>query len=426
MGLAPLGDVTFVVPRSEYVTEQLPLLRELGDIDDHTLTAGPETTGTARDTRYDAILTFSERMLDSTAHLANSLGLPFHNPKTVRLLTSKSAQRQRLHEAGVDSVRCHEITNPDEWEEAVAHVGLPAVLKPVRGEGSRNTLLIEHEQDGRHAVAEYFRRAADDDGSQRPANRQTPPIQLEEYLRGRDETPFGDYVSVECAASGGEVVALAVTGKYPQLKPFREIGQFWPSHLRSDEQQQVAQLAKDAVDALGVRIGLTHTEIKLTETGPHIIEVNGRLGGFIHELGLYAAGIDLVTQAGRLALNPTVPASELLGGPLKLKDGAFFIGMNPAPTVPCRLDAIRGIRDVRSAPGLLGYQVYERPGAQLPGGVMSTALDLFIGTAPDHRAMFPVIDDIRKTLTFTFSDTSGRTWQWNGIELMQQPAASDS
>ncbi|MBP5942800.1 hypothetical protein F3K43_48850 [Streptomyces sp. LBUM 1476] len=66
----------------------------------------------------------------------------------------------------------------------------------------------------------------------------------------------------------GEVRVLAVTGKPALLPPFRETGQFWPSHLPAPEVAALGSLAADAVRALGVRSGITHTEIKLTPHGP--------------------------------------------------------------------------------------------------------------------------------------------------------------
>src|SRR5205814_5003685 len=132
------------------------------------------------------------------------------------------------------------------------------------------------------------------------------PFVVEEMLVGRNELPFGNHVSVECLAQRGRIVAVAVTGKPPLAFPFREQGQFWPSHLAADEQQAVADLAVAALEALGVTTGLSHTEIKLTADGPRIIEINGRMGGYVNELCRRSCGVDLVRTAARLALGESV------------------------------------------------------------------------------------------------------------------------
>lgn len=389
VGLAPLGGITFVVGGSVHVVEQMPLLRELG-------TVVPLADAARR--RYDAVLTFSERMLHPTAVLADALGLRFHDPATVRALTSKSTQRTCLADAGVDTVRHHRIDGPDSWRTALAHVGLPAVLKPDRGEGSGDTVLVSDAADAAQAVGEWF-------------GRHDRPLTLEEYLRGRESRPYGDYVSVESAVSDGAVSTIAVTGKSALVPPFREAAQFWPCHLPDHERDAVADLAGRAVRALGVRTGLTHTEVKLTTTGPRLIEVNGRLGGFINELSLHATGQDLVTLAGRLALGEDASLD-----PPTLA-GVHFQHTAVAPRSPCVLVRVEGAREVRSLPGVTGYRPVVRPGTRLPGGVATTVLDVITGTAGDHDTMFRVLEAALEAVRFTFANDDGRTWQLSGRDL---------
>ena len=40
----------------------------------------------------------------------------------------------------------------------------------------------------------------------------------------------------------------------------------------------VLGMVADAIEALGIRTAVVHTEVKLTPEGPRLIEVNGRLG----------------------------------------------------------------------------------------------------------------------------------------------------
>jgi len=61
----------------------------------------------------------------------------------------------------------------------------------------------------------------------------------------------------------------------------------------------VPDLATAATKALRVRTGFLHTEIKVTPSGPRVIEVNGRLGGGLPNLLQQAAGFDLLRALGR-------------------------------------------------------------------------------------------------------------------------------
>lgn len=394
MGITKIGPMVTLLGSSGYAQSMRPLLEQFGavmplaDSFDDVVTA-------LKDIGVRGVLTFSERMQLVTARLAQALGLPGHSAETVQLLTDKFAQRQRLSQAGVAAVRCRLLRQPADWPAAVAWVGLPAVLKPAAGEGSRNTFRITVESDG----ADLVRCLLSDD---HPEGTREDALVVEEFLAGRETAPLGDYVSVECAAAGGHVWPLAVTGKLPLLPPFRETGQFWPALLPPAEMAAVRDLAVDAVRALGVTTGVTHTEIKLTEAGPRLIEVNGRLGGHQPDLAMRAAGLDMVEIAGRVALGE-VPAAQL-----PELDRVYFQYWSLAPQTRCLLEEVRGAEDVRRLPGVTTVRHFIRPGAELPGSVGSAWLGQIAGEAPDHTAMLAILDQIQDKLSYVFRTADGR------------------
>jgi hypothetical protein len=384
--LARLGRVTFAVPANAANPGLLTTMRGLADV--VTLEGGvADQVRTLAALGPGAILTLSERMLRQTAALARGLGLPFHSPATAARLTDKLLQREALREAGVDGVRSRGLSDPAELPAALDAVGLPAIVKPRVSEGSRNTYLVSDRARAAALVADLLGRGERE-------------LVVEELLLGRDCAPFGDYVSVESLVADGEVTHVAVSGKLPQVPPFRETGQFWPAALPEHERRAVADLARAALLALDVRVGVTHTEIKLTSGGPRIIEVNGRLGGFMNELSR-PAGLDLVEAAGRLALGQGVPSFALRD------DAVFYLQLNLAPPVPCTLASIEGVRTVRSLPGVCSYRTLVRPGAAIAGGVHTNLLDLLVGQAPDHAAMMATVEAAMDALTFTFILPSG-------------------
>ncbi|MEU8264348.1 hypothetical protein AB0C02_27470 [Micromonospora sp. NPDC048999] len=365
-GLSRLGTVAYALP--EPVDSRLAaLVGQFGEV-----VALPDVDRL----RPDAVLTFSERQLRRTAALTDRLGLPGHTPATAVLLTDKRAQRARLTAADVDRVRSAVVHGPQDWAEAVAAVGLPAVLKPVRGEGSSRTYLIDSAADVPLAG----------DG----------PFVLEEFLVGRDATPFGDYVSVESVVAHGQVSHLAVTGKFPLLPPFRERGHFWPAVLHDGEHERILDLTGRALRALGVRTGLAHTEIKLTPDGPRLIEVNGRLGGFVNELSIRAAGVDLVELAGRAALG------EPAGVDPVRPDRVHFLHNHPSPPFGYRLREVRGVAEARRVPGITGYRRVVPPNATMDADVMTRPMDALAGEAAGHEHMGQVLTHARRCLTFVF------------------------
>ncbi|MFZ3470407.1 ATP-grasp domain-containing protein [Streptomyces sp. 2.9] len=118
---------------------------------------------------------------------------------------------------------------------------------------------------------------------------------VEEYLDGEE-------ISVECVTHRGVTTPVAVTRKQLAFAPyFEEVGH--TVDAADPLLRRVGPVAQAAVAALGLTTGIQHVEMRLTATGPRIIEVNGRIGGdLIGRLVWLATGIDLPRAAADLAL----------------------------------------------------------------------------------------------------------------------------
>ncbi|WP_424186828.1 ATP-grasp domain-containing protein [Actinokineospora sp. G85] len=378
--LAGVGrPLVVVLAATEHAQRVRPLFAETWPVYD---LADPGLVEHLRGHAPSGVQTFSEPMLGPTSALAGALGLPFHDAATVTLLTSKKAQRQRLRDAGVDKTASVPLDDPALWDEVVAQVGLPVVVKPVVGVSSRNTVLVHDLEEGRALVAAILR----DEGA----------VVVEEYLRGVEVAdPWGDYVSVESVAQDGRVRHLAVTGKLRLAPPFRECGQFWPARLPAAEIAEIEQLATRAITALGVQSGILHTEVKLTGAGPRVIEVNGRAGGYIPDLARHAAGIDLVGVGADLALGRRV---EL---PPVAPDRVHLQFTTPAPVERAVVTGVCRAADVAGVPGLVRYTSLVRRGATV-GGFGTQDLDLVSVVADDHGSLAAAVAELVDAITYRF------------------------
>ncbi len=405
LGLGGIADLVFVVDDSEHTRPLVPLLADLGEV--VRLDDGPNAAAARLATLgADAVVTYSDEMLPVTARLAERLGLPFHAVATVDSLTDKSLQRRRLREAGVEELRVEVIHDAADWPAALASVGLPAVLKPARGQGSRDTHLITDPQAGQRLLDGLLASCPTPPGR--------PAFVLEEYLVGRPSAPFGDYVSVEtvCTANGYE--HLVVSAKLPLLPPFRENGKIWPAPLPGNELHAIKSLASRALAALGIGIGITHTEVKLTAQGPRLIEVNGRMGGRTNDLCRNAFGFDLVELSGRLALGRstwTAPPPP---------DRIHFQYLTPAPVQPFTLENVHGTRQVRELPHVTAYRPTVEPGSSLGPTVMTRPLDITTGAADTYEAVFDAVDQLRELLTYDLTLPTGPS-HLTGADLASQP-----
>jgi biotin carboxylase len=180
-------------------------------------------------------------------------------------------------------------------EEAVAaadQVGYPAILKP-RGLGaSLGVIRVNDERELRERFGFTF-----DTRSPEPEDvLDERRVLVEQYL-------FGEEISVDAVISSGRVSPLFLARKVVGFPPYaEEIGHYVSADDPLLTDSRLLELLQQTHTALGFRDGWTHSEFMLTESGPQVIEVNGRLGGdLIPYLGLLATGVDPGVTAARAA-----------------------------------------------------------------------------------------------------------------------------
>ena len=340
----------------------------------------------------DALVTYLDTGMVAYAELAEALGLPFHSPATAAALTDKSRQRQVLAAAGLDMPPCH-VVRPDQREGDLAHaeseVGWPAILKPRSAQGSRYTFLARD-----RAELDRLLTALGPD---------RPDMVLEGYLAdvpARAAASYAAYVSVESVVASGVISHLALTGRFPLAENFRETGFFIPAALEEGEQASVLALATAAIEALDIRIGCLHTEIKFTPGGPRIIEVNGRVGGGVPEMLERAAGIPLLEYTLRIGLGEEIRVS----GPVATERIGYRFFLQP-PAVSATVAAIDGIDKVSDFPGVDTISVHQGPGADLDwrDGTRNHIMAV-VGSAADYAELAAVNRLLLQEVTVTYAD----------------------
>lgn len=384
------GVVLVVDTASDHVRRLLPVLAKRFTLCDVTGLDGAGAAAAVAAYAPAGLVTFSENRMEATSALAAGLGLGhWHSPAVTRRLVDKLAQRRAFAAAGLDGPPFAAADKAVGVADALDAVGLPAVLKPRRGTGSRFVTRVDSAAQARAAAAEFFAAAP---GAE---------LLVEGLLPGDSAgagPEWGDYVSVETAVHEGACHRLCVTGKFPLVRPFRERGSFVPHTLRPQLAERAHELAEAAVAALGVRDGIVHTELKLTADGPRLIEANGRLGGLVADVVRRGSGVDLVAAAMRLALGRPVRETPRFDGV------AFQYALLPPAGPPGPPGEAAGrttaaaLAGLRRLPGvdLADLRALEGPTADWRGG--STArLGHLHGRTRDHSDLAQLthaIDDI--------------------------------
>ena len=314
------------------------------------------------------VVTWDEYCLVPTAQLVACLGLPGTSVESMNSARNKASSRRLFAEGDVPSAASTHVDSLAQATAAAHRTGFPVVLKPASHAASIGVIRVDTLEE----LPAAWEFAAAGAGAQGPEGR---GVLVEEYLDGPE-------ISVECATVAGVTTALAVTRKEVGFAPyFEEVG-----HIVTAGDPllpRVAPIAAQAVRALGITDGVQHVEMRLTASGPRIIEVNARIGGdLIGELVRLATGLDLPRIAADIAclnvpsLTPTAhrtAAITIVYPPASGTLTAQHLSTEPGPEHPW-LHQVTWLRDV-------GAQV-----ALPPHGDLSTARVGFAIVTADTRA----------------------------------------
>jgi biotin carboxylase len=267
----------------------------------------------AAGTPVDGVWTYDEFSVVTAAEVAERLGLPTSGAAVARRCRDKHLMREALATAGVPSARHARVTGLDEAREAAQRIGYPVVVKPVALAGSIGVTRADDDA----GLAAAFVAAS---GSGHPVyGTSGPTVLVEEHLDGPE-------VSVECVVDADGVHAVAVTRKDLGPEPFfEEVGHVVAPGEPLPEQDAVLAVTRAAHAALGVTVGATHTELRLTSTGPRVVELALRTGGdLIPRLVRLATGVDLTVAAAAAALGQR---TRLAAGPVPALPGVGAAGI---------------------------------------------------------------------------------------------------
>ena len=361
------------------------LLRKFGPVIDSSDGNLERVAAEAREHQPDGVLSMHDADLLWTAELAELLQLPFHSRETALKLTDKRAQRAALASAGL-AVPMVRVIAADADAATVADIAetftYPAVLKPRFGQASRNTLPISSGVELK-ATLQELRGQPDWLAEDYVLEGFVPDATTEVGGRG-----FAGFVSVESVVENGRVEHASISSRTPFRWPFRETGYCTPTALSPEHEAEVLRVAGEAARALGVTVGCLHTEIKLTDDGPVVIEVNGRPGGGMSEMLERASGFSILRTALRLAVGDPVG----LQGPVACSRIGYLLYVFPETDVDC-IDSVEGLQELRKVEGVDEIVLVRGPGQRIDWREGSEAHVFHLtGTTRDFDELRRLID----------------------------------
>jgi biotin carboxylase len=264
-------------------------------------------------------------------------GLPLDSADCVR---NKHAMRTRLASRGVRVPRFAFVRTQAELLDAARTIGYPAVLKPTEGSGSMHVRRVDDQAQLLDAFHHIQADASTDLGRSFHDR-----LLLEEYITGPE-------LSVEGYLSTAGVEIVSITHKLLGPEPwFVELGHIVEGDFDRETRRQITAYVREVTAALDIRLGAFHCELRLSRSGPVVIEIGARLAGDrICRLIELAKGIalpDVMVRAYTGEAIAALPAADrghagitFLSAPPELAVFRAFEGLDTLR------DAVEGVEEV--------------------------------------------------------------------------------
>lgn len=219
-----------------------------------------------------AVIAASEPGVAVADFVAQALNLPRNDPATASARRYKDSMRRHARRHGVPAPRFEVVAVRDARRlhealiAAADRIGFPAILKPNSGAASHGVQVLTTREDACHELGGLVSR----DIFGHPVR----SWMVEEYLVGRE-------IAVNCF-SDGTTHHLVDMWEYrqPAAGPYDQ--PYWDLiQLAADDPDwsRAASAVRRVLSVYGIRIGPSHTEVKITSDGVRLIEVGARLPG---------------------------------------------------------------------------------------------------------------------------------------------------
>lgn len=211
--------------------------------------------------RIDGITTVASDLAVWTVnYIASNMGLVSNPYEWTEITTNKYKMRECFMAHKVPSPTYRLINRIDEASEL--NFQFPVIVKPTDRSGSRGIYKVEDPNQLSSAI-----QAAMSEGF-------SPQVLVEDFIDGHE-------VSVESISFKGCHHIIQITDKVTTGAPhFVELEHHQPSSLPIDIQAKIKEITLNALDALHIEYGASHTELKITNAGEiKVIEIGARGGG---------------------------------------------------------------------------------------------------------------------------------------------------
>lgn len=249
----------------------------------------------AKQENADALLTTSDYPVNVVAKVSQILGLPAMSPEVANICTNKYLQRKLFSENRINAPKFYLIS---ENVDLSNYNDFPYIVKPVDSSASRGVRKVGQLAELEDAINEA------------KAFSRTGQVLIEQFIGGKE-------FSVETLTQNGETTIASITEKLvigEEYGYFVEDTHIEPARINAEEWQVIEGEVKKALKLIKADNCPSHTEVKLWNGKPYIIEMACRLGGdyITSDLVPLSTGIDMLANLVKLSIGIPIEREKVI------------------------------------------------------------------------------------------------------------------
>src|SRR6266849_4798141 len=302
----------------------------------------------ARQHPIAAIIAVDDSASEIAARASSKLGLAHNSPQAAEAARDKLLMRGLMLAGGAPCPVFRQFLLSEDPVRVATQVTYPCVVKPLRLSGSRGVIRADNVEEFIAAFNRLKRLLLAEGYVEEETS-----ILVEDFIPGFE-------VALEGILTHGQLKVLALFDKPDPLDGpfFEETIYVTPSRLPATVQAEVASCTARAAQALGLRDGPVHAELRVNRHGTWVIEVAARsIGGLCSRTLRFGTGLALEELILRHALGMEVPT-------LERERQAAGVMMLPVPRAGV-LKAVRGQAEALAVPGIEEVAITAHPGQDL-------------------------------------------------------------
>jgi hypothetical protein len=303
------------------------------------------------DLPVQAVIAASEWGVTAANALSHALGLPHHVNSRVRARRDKAAMNQALEDAGLPAARTVYVRSVDDVGAALAGFDYPLIVKPVSSAAADGCVICTEPAEVHDAVRAEL-------GQPNLMGANNSAMVIQEYLDGPQ------FIVNTVSIGGWHLLSDIHAVRIDRIGQRSVLRHSLLLTALDEQAKELVEFTLECLDAVGVREGAAHTEVRMTRNGPRLVEVNARIMGASLEPEIYRGALgysqaDLVAErftdpdafANRFA-EAYAPAAAMAMAFLTVKVSGTVLG---SP----------GLDRVRALPGLHSMEKIPEIGATI-------------------------------------------------------------